>query len=379
MKKTVLATAVGLTLGLSGPATANEALDVVVTIKPVHSIAAAVMGGAGTPKLLLEGATSPHSYALKPSDARNLSAADVVVRVDEGLETFLIKPIESLSSEARVVTLSKAPEVKLLPIREGGAFEEHAHDHGDGESHGHEHEHDHGDKHAHKDDHDHSHDHSHDHDHDKAKAGEHKHDEHAHDHEAHAHDKDGHAHDAKASEAGHAHGAHDPHIWLSPANAAAMADHLASVFAELRPDEAERFKANAESFKGRLQKLEADLKETLAPVKDKPFIVFHDAYQYFEDQYGLQAAGSITLSPAQQVGASRIKEIREKIQEASATCVFSEPQFEPKLVETVTEGTDASSGVLDPLGAELEAGPDQYFQLMTNLGESLTKCLGASS
>jgi len=355
MKKAVLATAVSLALGLSGPAAANEALDVVVTIKPIHSIAAAVMDGAGTPKLLLKGASSPHSYALKPSDARNLSAADVVVRVDERLEAFLIKPIESLSSEARVVTLSEASGVKLLPVREGGAFEEHAHDHGHGEgdTHGHGHSHDHGDKHAHKDDHGHSHDH--DHDHDKAKAGEHKHE-----HE-------------------HAHGAHDAHIWLSPTNAAAMANHLASVFAELRPDEAERFKANAESFKGRLQKLDADLKETLAPVKDKPFIVFHDAYQYFEDQYGLQAAGSITLSPEQQVGASRIKEIREKIQEASATCVFSEPQFEPKLVETVTEGTDASSGVLDPLGADLEAGPDQYFQLLTNLGDSLTKCLGASS
>jgi len=316
-----------LSLGTVQTAQAAEPLNVVVTIKPVHSLASAVMQGAGEPQLLIDGAGSPHSYAMKPSQARRLNSADIIIRVSETLETFLEKPIASLSGQAKVITLAEIPGLKLLPVREGGAFDEHEH----------EEEHEHGAEHA---------------DHSGAKE---EHD--------HAHEQEG----------------HDSHLWLDPANAAAIADHLAVAFAEARPEMADIFTANAKALKARLNELDTSLRRSLAPLKGKPFIVFHDAYQYLEDAYGVRAAGSVTLSPERQIGAARLQEIRRKIGEASVACVFSEPQFTPKLLATITEGTDAKTGVLDPLGADLAPGKEQYFQLMTNLANSLTQCLTGSS
>ncbi len=332
---------------------AADDLNVVVTIKPVHALAAAVMEGAGTPKLLLQGASSPHSYTLKPSDARSLNNAKIVVRVSENLETFLEKPLKSLSHKANIVTLAETAGLKLLPVREGGAFEAHEHDS--------EHGHKHGEKHAD------TKKHSHDHEKKGNKKAEHAHGEHS--------------HDAKAAEAEHDHeheGA-DAHLWLDPANATIIVDRLAEEFAKSAPDRAELFKTNAEKVKQRLDALDAELKQKLAPIQGKPFIVFHDAYQYFEDRYGLTAAGSITVSAERQPGAARLKKIRAKIAETRSVCVFSEPQFEPKLVKTIIEGTNSKTAELDPLGAALAEGPDQYFELMQGLAASLNACLGASS
>ena len=333
MKISILSAALlagfGLSLGTAQTAPAAEPLNVVVTIKPVHSLASAVMQGAGEPQLLIDGAGSPHSYAMKPSQARRLNSADIIIRVSETLETFLEKPIASLSSQAKIITLAEIPGLKLLPVREGGAFDEHGHEHED--------EHEHGAEHP-----------------DHAAASE-EHD--------HAHEQEG----------------HDSHLWLNPANAAAIADHLVLAFAEARPEMADIFTANAKALKARLDELDTSLRRTLAPLKGKPFIVFHDAYQYFEDAYGVPAAGSVTLSPERQIGAARLQEIRRKIGEASAACVFSEPQFTPKLLATITEGTDARTGVLDPLGADLPSGSEQYFQLMTNLATNLTQCLSGPS
>jgi zinc transport system substrate-binding protein len=307
----------------AGSAKAAEPLNVVVTIKPIHSIAASVMEGAGEPKLLVQGAGSPHSYSLRPSEAKTLNKAEIVIRVSENLESFLEKPIKSLSSTARIVTLDELAGIELLPLREGGAFEEHASEEG--------------------------HD---DHDHPDAK---------------------------KASGDKHEHEASDAHLWLSPANAAVIADELAGVFVEFRPEQAASFKANADKFKQRLAALDAELTGKLAPVKGKPFIVFHDAYQYFEKHYGLEASGSITVSPERQPGAARLKAIRAKIAGRRSACVFSEPQFEPKLVATLIEGTDAKPGVLDPIGAPQAEGKDQYFELMRGLANSLNDCLAGSS
>jgi zinc transport system substrate-binding protein len=302
-----------------GGAKAADELKVLVSIKPVHSLAVAVMEGAGTPELLIKGAGSEHSYTLRPSEARSIAAADMVIRVSKTLETFLDKPIASLARDARVVTLAELPGVRLLPIRAGGTYDAHGHSH----SHGHE---DHGEGAIHE-------------------------------------DGDG----------------DDPHLWLDPANAAAIADGLAAVFAQARPAQAARFKDNADKLKARLAAFDADLAQRLAPVRAKPFITFHDAYQYFEAHYGIASAGAITLSPERQVGAARLKAIRARIEAAHAVCVFAEPQFEPKLVDTLIEGTDARKGVLDPLGADLPEGKEQYFTLLGNLAKSLTACLGASS
>ncbi len=289
---------------------AAEPLHVVVTIAPIHSLASAVMAGSGSPQLLVKGASSEHTFSLRPSDARSLSQADVVVRVSESLETFLNKPIATLSQNATVVALATIPGLKLLPPRESGAFEAHHHE-------------------------------------DHAGAG----------HE------------------GLSERELDAHLWLDPGNAALIADHLAAVLGRLRPADGVTFQANAAKLKERLGALDAELRSELAGLQDARFIVFHDAYQYFEARYGLTASGSITVSPERQPGAARLEAIRAKIAEAKSACVFSEPQFEPKLVSRLVEGTTANTGTLDGLGAGLPEGPDLYFTMMRALAASLRACL----
>lgn len=346
---------------------AQEAPQVVASIKPVHSLVAGVMQGVGEPHLLVRGGASPHTYVMRPSDARALQAADVVVWVGEDLEIFLTGPISELG-DARTVELAEAQGIELLPTRAGGIWS--GHDHGDhaGESHeaamhdhAHDGAHDHADDHAHEhaDEHGHSHDHDHDH------ADEHAH---THDHD-HADDHD------HANAEGHAHGEYDMHVWLDTHNAAAMIDAIAAALAEADPARADTYRANAADLQDRIEGLDAELAERLAPVRDRPFIVFHDAYQYFEEHYGLSPAGSVTVSPDIRPGAARLTELREHVETRDAVCVFAEPQFEPTLVETIVEGTGARAGVLDPLGAEIENGPDLYFAVMRNLADSLRDCL----
>jgi zinc transport system substrate-binding protein len=336
-----------LTLAATGARA--EPVEVVVSIKPVHSLVAAVMEGVGTPRLLIEGAGSPHTYSLRPSEARALEQAHVVFWIGEGLETFLERPLAALAADARVVELAAAEGIHLLATREGGVWEVHDHD----EAHAHAEEHGHDEEHAHADDDEHDEEHAHADDHDE---------EHAHAEEHHHHD-------------GHAHGEHDMHLWLDPHNAEAMVRLIAATLAEVDPAHAEIYQANAVRLEERLDALDGLLQAKLEPIAERPFIVFHDGYQYFERRYGLNAAGSITVSPEQRPGARRLQEIQARLAEADAACVFAEPQFEPALVETVVAGSDARTGVLDPLGAELAAGPEQYFELMQDLADALAGCL----
>ncbi|USJ25309.1 zinc ABC transporter substrate-binding protein ZnuA [Ensifer adhaerens] len=319
---------------LAAPAAADSP-NVVVSIKPIHSLVASIMQGVGEPSLIVEGAASPHTYNMKPSNASALQAAKVVFWVGPGLEAFLDKPLDALSSGAKVVELSEAPGIEKLKFREGGAFE--AHDHGD-EGHSEEGHSEEGHKHA------------------EGEAG--------HDH--------GHDHD-------HGHGDADLHMWLDPMNAKAMAAEIEKTLTEADPANAGGYKANLDALNKRLDALDAKLTETVAPVKDKPFVVFHDAYQYFEHRYKVRVAGSITVSPEVLPGADRVSQIHAKIKELGATCVFAEPQFEPKLINVVIEGTPAKSGTLDPEAGTLEAGPDLYFQMMEGIGTSLKTCLASAS
>lgn len=265
---------------------------------------------------------------MKPSNAAALQAANVVFWVGHGLEAFLEKPLEALGSSAKVVELSEAPGLEKLKFREGGAFEAHAHE-----------------------------------------------DE---DHEGEAHGAEEAVHDGHEHEE-HAEGEFDMHMWLDPMNAKAMAAEIEKALTEADPDNSSAYEANLAKLSHRLDALNKQLAETVAPVQDKPFVVFHDAYQYFEHRYKVRVAGSITVSPEVLPGAERLSEIRAKIKELGATCVFAEPQFEPKLINVVIEGTPAKSGTLDPEAATLDAGPDLYFQLMENIGASLKSCLASAS
>ncbi len=170
----------------------------------------------------------------------------------------------------------------------------------------------------------------------------------------------------------------DAHVWLDPINAIAMVGAIEHGLSEAAPEHAATFAANADALRERLDALHHELEETLAPVSSAPFIVFHDAYQYFEARYGMAGVGSITLGPEIQPGARRLVEIRDRMAADDVACVFQEPQFEPRLVTVIVEGTDVRVGTLDPLGADIEPGPDAYFELMRALANSLSECLSGA-
>ena len=309
----LLSTALLTTSALAAPA-------VVASIKPVHSLVSAVMAGVAEPTLIVKGAASPHTYALRPSDAGALESADIVFWTGHGMELFLADALETLATQATVVELADAPGITLLPVREGGAFEAHSHE-GEGEDHD------------------------------------------------HAHEGEGHADHAHEGEGG------DMHFWLDPDNAALMVTQIEQTLIAADPDNAAAYTANAAAEIARLQGLATELETTLAPVKDKPFVVFHDAYQYFESRFGLTLAGSVTVTPDVMPGAQRIGELKAKVAELGATCVFAEPNFEPTIIAAITEGSTAKSGTLDPEGGALTEGPDLYPNLLRGLAKSLVDCL----
>ena len=354
-------------------AASSEAPNAVASIKPIHSLLTGVMEGAGQPTLLVRGGASPHTWSLRPSDAHALEHAGLVVWVGDELESFLVNPIDALTEDAYVLELSRAEGITLLRMREGGAWDEHEDDHAagmdDDDDHAKGEDDDHDDEHAkgEDDDHDDEHAKGEDDDHDDEhgeQVADARGDE---DDDAHLHMEDGHE---------HAHGEFNMHLWLDPVNAAVIVGAMADALARLDPGREGVYRENESALKSRLHALDEELKEAFAPVRDRGFIVFHDAWQYLDTYYGLRAVGSVTVSPDQAPGAARLAEIREKIVDAEATCVFAEPQFEPRLVRTLVEGTGAATGTLDPLGAALEDGPDLYFDLMRSNARAFRACFG---
>lgn len=277
--------------------------EVVVSIQPLHSLVAGVMEGVGEPALVVSGAASEHTYAMKPSDARMLETAGLVVMVDKSYETFLAKPLRR--RDVAVVEMAALPGVATLPLREGGVWKAHA-----GEDHGHE----------------------------------------------------------KAL---------DFHVWLDPVNAKALTGAVADRLAQFDPANAQTYRANAARQQARLDALDVELTARLAMAASRPYVVFHDAFQYFEARYGLSPAGSITVDPERPPSAKRLAALRDRLRKAGASCVFREPQFPAPVVETLAKSAGARVGMLDPQGAAIPPGPDHYFKLMAALADGLTECLSA--
>jgi len=291
-----------LTLLILGTIPAAATPNVLATIKPVHALVSAVMQGVGTPELLIGGAMSEHSYALKPSDARKIERAAVIFEVGPDLETYLIDPLATLGGHSKVVILEHAAGVRLLAARRGGLWEADPHD-----------------------------------------------------------------------------GPADPHIWLDPQNAIAMTRAIADALSKADPAQAGSYRANAAREAEALAALDKELAAALAPVRTRPYLVFHDAYHYFEARYGLKPAGAVTVAPDRPVGPRRIESLRAAIFSGHIACLFREPQFAPKLIQSLDEGSGVRIGMLDPLGAELTPGPSLYPQLLRGLAHSLTECLGAAA
>lgn len=360
MRSSALALSLAATFGVAlSPAVARADVAVVTDIAPIHGLVSMVMEGVGTPALLIPANASPHGASLRPSDAEALSAADLVFWVGHELTPWLEGPIETLAGDATAIALLDAAGTIHREMRS-----EHVHDHGDHDAHAHD-EHDH-DDHAHDAQ---AHDaHAHD---------EHKHDDHAHDASAeseHAHDD--HAHDE------HAHAEHaekgfgrDAHAWLDPVNAQAWLNDIAAALSRVDPANATTYFQNAEAARTELATLIMSIETQLLPKADRPFVVFHDAYIHFEARFGLTSVGAIALSDAQDPSPASLGAVRDEIRSLEAVCVFSEPQHNDGLVRAVTDGTEASIGVLDPIGADLTPGPDFYPALIAQMAASFEDCL----
>lgn len=314
-----------------------EAPRVVADIAPVHSLVARVMEGVGEPALLVEPGVSEHDHALRPSEARALEGAEVVVWMGPGLTPWLEGAIDALAGEASVVSLMEAEGTRTLPVRDDPLFE--AHDHGHGHAHGHGH--------------------------DEAQGG------HAHD-DGHGHAA-AHDHGTEGDNHGHAHGAVDAHAWLDPQNAGVWLGAIAETLAEADPGNAEGYRANAEAGRAEMEALEAEIQAALEPFRGTAYLVFHDAYQYFETRFDVPAQGALAVSDASDPGPARLAAIRDAVAEGGVACAFAEPQYDPALLDAVAG--EVATAVIDPLGAGLEPGPDLYPALLRGVADSMLGCL----
>lgn len=306
-----------LTAVLAAPAWAAPP-RVVTDIAAVHSLVSRVMEGVGEPELLIPPGGSAHFYALKPSDAKKLRGAKIVIKIGPQLSPWMDRPLTSLAGSARRFRLLEQPGTMTLPVRTGATFEAH-HDHGE--------------------------------------PGQ---DDHAHDHgDAQDHPKTG---------------AIDSHAWLDPENGKIWLGLIADALSELDPENRARYHANAEVGAEEIDAAVKDTRAILAPVQDLRFIVFHDAFQYFEHRFGLTAVGAVALSDASPPGPARIAELRDKVAELGVACALTEPQFDPELMQTVFRGHSIKTAVVDPAGDAIPLGPQMYPELIRSIGKALADC-----
>ncbi len=320
MKKIFKSTIFTLTAALFLVLTPLKAeISVVTSIKPLHSLTSYIMEGVGEPELIIDGVASPHNFQIKPSHAKMLQNADLVIWIGDDLESFLPTALKSIPKDAVVFELLDQSGLKKLKFREKNIFEGH-------DDHGHD---------------------------EKAKKED--------DHDDHGHD-----------DHGHGHGSFDPHIWLDPANAKVIVKKITNQLSKIDKDNASIYKANSKKV---IKDLDGLIKEVKNEInKDASFVVFHDAYQYFEKRFGLSVIGALTVNPDVMPGAEQLSEIREVIEHEKAKCIFSEPQFNPNIINSIASDTGVKTGVLDPLGANIDKGKSMYFDLIKDMSNSLKDC-----
>ncbi|WP_296764833.1 zinc ABC transporter substrate-binding protein [Sediminimonas sp.] len=289
---------------------------VATDIAPVHSLVARVMEGVGTPDMVMQPGASPHGYAMRPSEARALEQADIVFWVGADLTPALERAIETLAADAHIVALLDHAATASLEFRTGVRFDGRAHE----------------EERAHADD------------------------------GAPDHDDD------------HGHGGIDPHAWLDPENGKAWLDVIAAELSRADPDNAGMYSANAAVGKQEVDAATADIAETLAPLDGLRYIVFHDAYQYFEARFDIPAAGAVSLGDATDPSPARVAELRATVADLNVTCAFAEPQFNPGILNAVLPGDSVTITVIDPLGTDIDPGPDFYPAFLRAVGASFATC-----
>lgn len=295
-----------LVMAFPASATKAAAPKVAVSILPLHALAAGVMAGVGAPELIMPAQASPHSFALRPSTAKILARADLIVWVGEGLEPTLAKPIAARGANASVLTLLEAKSLRLYAPRAGGAWAAH-----------------------------------------------------------------GHGEDGEHSDRDNA----DPHLWLDPENAKEIVELLVARLGALDPANAQAYAANGDRLRAKLRALDGELDAKLAPARAVPYMVFHDAFQYFERRYQLSAAGALTIDPDRAPGARRMQEIRAQIAARGVQCIFSEPQSPAAAVSAIAAATGIRTATLDDIGVGFAPGEDAYFSLLRGMADNLLGCL----
>jgi len=278
--------------------------EIVVSIKPLHSLVSAVTEGSNSVSLVIDGSMTPHNFALKPSHAKLLNNAKVFFYIDDEFESALKKTVKGLPKSVKIIRVSKIKKLRLLSTRADDNWEEDGHDHHD-----------------------------------------------------------------------HGHSSTDLHIWLDPNNAIAIVKSITQELSAIYPENINIYKKNAKNIIKEIKTTDLLIKSMLEPIRNKPYVVFHDAYQYFEKSYSLNSVGSILVDPELPASPKRIIKIRSKIKSLNAHCVFKEPQFRAKIVKTVIDGTTTKIGILDPLGADIKSGPGMYTGLLKNIAENLNACL----
>ena len=301
----------------------QKPISVVASIKPIHSLVAAVMGDIGTPHLLLEAPSSAHHFTLKPSQARSLQAADIVFWVGPTMEQPLTKALATLAPQAQTLPLIESAGLVLINF-------------------------------------------------DKVTPAHEKHDHEKHDHEKHDHEK----HDKHDEHAKHDDHLINPHIWLDPQNAKIMLGVIAARLAKADPENASTYAANADSMAARLATIETDITSQLASYSAAKFLVLHDAHVYFERRFGLRNYGAITTEPDVMPTASRVKALRDELREHRFDCIFTEPFLGQKAVALIAEGSKVSIGTLDPIASNLPAGAQLYPDLLMSYAKALQSCFG---
>jgi zinc transport system substrate-binding protein len=313
-KKILICTLFIISLPMSAYSAQSSPPLVAVDIAPLHSLVSQVMKGVSEPDLLIPAEASPHQYSLLPSQMKALSNATLVFWMSEGLTPWLEKALDNVASSALKIELLELEGTISLEFREGVTFESHE---------------------------------DHDEEADKAKG----------DHDEHEH-----------------HGK-DPHAWLDPLNAKFWINTIRHALTSQDPANADTYKRNAEKAIAGIDNLIKTTQQSISDLGELNFIVFHDAYQYFEKRFGISAAGAISLGDAEDPSPARVEEIRDTVKKLGIRCVFTEPQYNPGLVNSVFEGTNISAvTVMDPLGASIPVGRDHYQVLIQGLVNSLTQC-----
>lgn len=284
---------------------------VVASVKPLGFIAAAIAEGVTPVEVLLPDGASEHDYSLRPSDLQRLRSADLVVWVGPEMEAFMPKVVASLPA-GKSVEIASLPTVKPLLLR--GQDD----DKDEGET---------------------------------AAAG----------HEESVHH--------------HHHGEYNMHLWLSPDIAMQSAVAIHEKLLELMPQSKDKLDANLRDFQAELASTDTQIRNQLAPVKEKGYFVFHDAYTYFEKHFGLIPTGYFTVNPVIQPGVQRVNQIRTQLVEQKAVCVFAEPQFRPAVIKDFADKSGVRAGTLDPLGTEITVSKDSYVEFLSQLSSQYTSCL----